>query len=200
MEYAWEFEDPDHPRPAEVATVEAFLNTVDHHRFGEHAGKPDAQRDLFRDPQQVGAWFHSWGLLEEGAEVAFLQAQEAVVLRDGLRAWLLARQGLSHDERALEQCQQLIEELPLAVSLRPDSAALVPSADDFRGALACLVRDVAVAEVAGSLARLKICAAADCRFVFYDHSKSRTGRWCSMQICGNRAKKRRYRARQDPRM
>jgi predicted RNA-binding Zn ribbon-like protein len=33
----------------------------------------------------------------------------------------------------------------------------------------------------------------DCRFVFYDQSKNGTRTWCSMRVCGNRAKVRRFR-------
>ena len=40
---------------------------------------------------------------------------------------------------------------------------------------------------------MKICAAEDCLWAYYDHSKSRTGRWCAMETCGNRHKTRRYR-------
>jgi len=47
----------------------------------------------------------------------------------------------------------------------------------------------------GSWERLKICAADDCRWAFFDRSKNRAGRWCSMAVCGNRTKTRTYRAR-----
>ena len=43
--------------------------------------------------------------------------------------------------------------------------------------------------------RLKACAADDCEWGFYDTSRSRTGQWCSMNICGNRAKQARWRNR-----
>ena len=47
----------------------------------------------------------------------------------------------------------------------------------------------------GRAYRVKICNAPDCGLVFYDHSRSRTSRWCSMDTCGNRVKTRRYRQR-----
>jgi predicted RNA-binding Zn ribbon-like protein len=43
--------------------------------------------------------------------------------------------------------------------------------------------------------RLKACAAPDCHYVFYDHSRSRTGTWCDMNVCGARHKMRDYRRR-----
>jgi predicted RNA-binding Zn ribbon-like protein len=43
--------------------------------------------------------------------------------------------------------------------------------------------------------RLKACRLDDCQWVFYDHSKNRSRTWCSMRVCGNRAKARAYRER-----
>jgi predicted RNA-binding Zn ribbon-like protein len=47
----------------------------------------------------------------------------------------------------------------------------------------------------GRLDRLKMCASEDCRWVYFDHSKPATRRWCSSALCGNRAKTRAYRTR-----
>jgi hypothetical protein len=43
--------------------------------------------------------------------------------------------------------------------------------------------------------RLKLCDAETCRYAFYDGSKNRSGRWCTMSVCGNRAKTRAFRER-----
>ena len=45
------------------------------------------------------------------------------------------------------------------------------------------------------LGRLRLCAADDCNWVFLDHSRNGSRRWCDMNVCGNRAKARRYYAR-----
>jgi predicted RNA-binding Zn ribbon-like protein len=47
----------------------------------------------------------------------------------------------------------------------------------------------------GTWARVKACRAEDCRWAFYDFSRNRSGTWCDMAVCGNRAKVRAYRAR-----
>jgi predicted RNA-binding Zn ribbon-like protein len=44
--------------------------------------------------------------------------------------------------------------------------------------------------------RLKVCASDRCRRAFYDRSRARSGKWCSMRACGNRAKQRAWRGRQ----
>ena len=48
----------------------------------------------------------------------------------------------------------------------------------------------------GDLARLRECGSATCEWLFIDKSRNHTRRWCDMNDCGNRAKVRRFRARQ----
>jgi predicted RNA-binding Zn ribbon-like protein len=43
--------------------------------------------------------------------------------------------------------------------------------------------------------RLKLCAADECRWAFFDASRNRGGTWCQMEVCGNRIKNRAYRRR-----
>ena len=57
---------------------------------------------------------------------------------------------------------------------------------------------IAQAAAEGTWERLKICPADDCRWAFYDFSRNHSRTWCSMSDCGNRAKARAYRARQEP--
>ncbi len=39
---------------------------------------------------------------------------------------------------------------------------------------------------------VRICAAADCGWLFVDRTKNRRRRWCDMKVCGNRVKARRH--------
>ena len=62
-------------------------------------------------------------------------------------------------------------------------------------ALSTLARD-AIDLFGGPLrTRIRVCAAEDCGLLFVDASRPGRRRWCSMQRCGARAKKRTYRAR-----
>jgi predicted RNA-binding Zn ribbon-like protein len=56
---------------------------------------------------------------------------------------------------------------------------------------------LAVAELvdAGTWSRLRVCANDHCGDVFYDTTRSRTRRWHSYEICGNRTNVAAYRAR-----
>ena len=49
---------------------------------------------------------------------------------------------------------------------------------------------------AEELHRVHECAGHDCGWLFLDVSKNGSRRWCSMETCGNRAKARRHRERQ----
>jgi predicted RNA-binding Zn ribbon-like protein len=54
--------------------------------------------------------------------------------------------------------------------------------------LAAIARSAAELIVEGHLAPLKRCANRECRLFFYDDSRTRQRRWCSMAVCGNRHK------------
>ncbi|MCL6580471.1 MAG: CGNR zinc finger domain-containing protein [Firmicutes bacterium] len=41
----------------------------------------------------------------------------------------------------------------------------------------------------------KVCANADCGWLFYDDSRNRSRRWCDGRYCGNLIKVRRFRAK-----
>ena len=71
--------------------------------------------------------------------------------------------------------------------------------DDPTGeALARVIEPLVEAIATGDTARLRICANDACRWVFEDTSRAGRRRWCDMASCGNRAKVRRYRSRQQP--
>jgi predicted RNA-binding Zn ribbon-like protein len=54
--------------------------------------------------------------------------------------------------------------------------------------LAAVARSGAEIIAEGAGARLRLCANAHCGLFFYDDSRTRRRRWCSMAVCGNRSK------------
>jgi predicted RNA-binding Zn ribbon-like protein len=48
----------------------------------------------------------------------------------------------------------------------------------------------------GDLSRLRQCGGSECGWMFLDTSRNRSRQWCDMKDCGNRAKVRRFRHRQ----
>src|SRR5713226_6360460 len=54
--------------------------------------------------------------------------------------------------------------------------------------LAAVARSAAEIIAEGTRARLRLCANPHCGLFFYDTSRTRRRRWCSMAVCGNRSK------------
>jgi predicted RNA-binding Zn ribbon-like protein len=71
----------------------------------------------------------------------------------------------------------------------------VAAAEGVDGAIARLMTIVAAAVEHGSWERLKACPREECEWAFYDKSKNRSGRWCTMESCGNIEKAKAFRER-----
>jgi predicted RNA-binding Zn ribbon-like protein len=85
------------------------------------------------------------------------------------------------------------------VQFDPDGRAeLEPEPAGVEHALARILAAVHTAMVDGTWPRLKACSNDECRWAYYDHSKNRSGRWCTMDVCGNTMKARTYRRRHAP--
>jgi predicted RNA-binding Zn ribbon-like protein len=179
--------------PPALVRVEDFLNTLDERRFARR-GRRHAGGDRLATEADLAAWLAGQGLLRPGERVNGESFALAMALRRGLRATLAARagQGAALDADALTALPSL--PLRLAVDCG-GGAALLPAEDGARGAVAALAADVAVAAVRGAWPRLKMCGHDECRWIFYDGSRNGLGRWCAMDVCGNRVKTRAYRQR-----
>jgi predicted RNA-binding Zn ribbon-like protein len=71
-----------------------------------------------------------------------------------------------------------------------------PRAESPRGALGMVAYDAArMLGIETERARVRICGSDTCSARFYDRSPAARRRWCSMALCGNQAKARRFRER-----
>jgi hypothetical protein len=79
----------------------------------------------------------------------------------------------------------------------PGGLALVPApgSDGDAVLVAGVLAALHCAVATGEWARLKACANPDCQWVYFDASRNRSGRWCSMDECGDVMKARAYRRR-----
>jgi predicted RNA-binding Zn ribbon-like protein len=77
----------------------------------------------------------------------------------------------------------------------PRPLAVAPGLSLARAALAHLAIAWTEVVLTGQIDRLKRCAEHTCGWVFWDASKNHSRRWCSMRVCGNRTKSRRYATR-----
>lgn len=159
--------------PGGLALVEALVNTLDIETGGDALDTAEGRAPF--------------GLTGDAVD----SARE---LRESLRATLLAHAG-HPPHRAVTPLGDLLARAPLVVTVDPadGSAALAPVDDG--PLLSRIAAAVAEAVTAGTWHRLKACEAVTCHWAYYDRSPAGRGRWCSMQVCGARAKMRRYRAK-----
>jgi predicted RNA-binding Zn ribbon-like protein len=65
---------------------------------------------------------------------------------------------------------------------------LAAAREDALAGLSTIAAELYAGSVRGTLGRLKLCAAEECRRAFFDRSKPATRRWCMSTLCGNRIK------------
>jgi predicted RNA-binding Zn ribbon-like protein len=172
--------------------LEAFLNTVDERSFSRH-GIRHAGGDALATPAQLTAWLAEQGLAGTGARPDADDLTAALALRAALRGSLALRAGQPPGDDP-GRINDVLARFPLRLDMQPDGTLRLSAHSPGAGVggIAAIAADCAAR---GSWRRLRICAAPDCRWVFYDTSRSGAGRWCSMATCGNRDKTRRYRDR-----
>jgi predicted RNA-binding Zn ribbon-like protein len=180
-----------------------FANTVDP-RHGDHP------REFLTDFEDLARWARHTGalpardahaLLEEAerhpgkGRAAFRSARE---LRELLYRTFSSLAAGSAPDRSD------VEELARVHGGALTHARLVPSESGWRWGwdedlgrldrpLWPVARDAAELLTTGRLERIRECPGPDgCGWLFYDTSRNGRRRWCSMEVCGNRAKGRRH--------
>jgi predicted RNA-binding Zn ribbon-like protein len=167
--------------PGSLAVVQQFFNTL-------HVEK---STDALADAETAYEWLV--GTMPGGTrarpDAADLDRLRA--LRRELRA--LCGDGAPDAGRFAEVAGQA----PLRAELdAAGQVTLVPCGAD--ATVATLLAIVLEAQRDGTWRRLKICRHDGCRWAFYDRSRSHTGTWCAMGVCGNRTKVAAYRRRHLP--
>ena len=172
--------------PRELAAVQALVNTIDLEDNDDQLDSPEALRRFLTGQ----------GLLDASQPVGQADLALALELREALRAMLRVNHGEPLDPAALEVVNRATAGIPLQVAFDDQGhPVLGPASQGCRGALAALLAGVAQASAQGTWERLKACSADSCQWAFYDRSKNRSAKWCSMETCGNMNKARAYRAR-----
>jgi len=172
------------PAPGDLALLERFVNTAD----------LESGEDALGDPAKLAAWLDEAGLAPEGAAFAEPDRERLIAVREALRALLLANHG---GDPAPEAIAALDRAATLTVTFDAQGAArLTPACGGIDSVLTALLGIVARSQAEGTWPRLKACPADACGWAFYDRSRNHSRTWCTMSVCGNRAKARSYRARQ----
>jgi len=163
--------------PKAIQWVVDFLNSVDLRTHG--AARSVLVRDRLGDDGDGDAWLRDRGF--DGSS-------------EGLFGELIALRGLRDSVReGLAGTNPFRTTWSVQVSISGGARPLVRPASG--SATAWAEAHLLDAFLSPHVSRLRICAADDCRRVFYDGSKNGRGRWCSTASCGNRMKTRAYRER-----
>jgi predicted RNA-binding Zn ribbon-like protein len=171
-----------HPAPGPLLAVQEFVNS---HAY---SGRPDGLSDVSAahgvtglDPAQLA-----------GPALARLRA-----LRESLRAVLLAHGGHADMAGAAAGLRQCVAQQRLGLQVGEDGTVSATAAGTGAAGFAeQLLARVVRASADGTWVRLKACGNDECRVAYYDHTRSRTARYCTSARCANRARQRAFRARQ----
>lgn len=173
------------PAPEPLRLVQSFVNTRDLER----------DHDWLETPADLSNWLREHGY---GGKATRADLRRARDLREALRTLLVANNA---SDRSPEEAWQSLNATATSARLTPrfeptGDVVVEPQARGVAAALGGVVAIVFLAALDGSFSRLKACR--NCRWAFYDYSRNRGASWCSMSLCGNRLKTRRYRARHAP--
>ncbi|HEU0104276.1 MAG TPA: CGNR zinc finger domain-containing protein [Mycobacteriales bacterium] len=172
--------------PAPLDLPQSLLNTRSLLRsFDDLQDLPAARRWIASSAPARRA-----GLVPEDLDEEELPALR--VLREAVRELLLSAEAPEPGDRASQGVVAAAAGVPLVLGVDPGGTPLVrphPDAPRVRGAVLAAV----AMTPADAWRRLTICRNPACRWAFYDTSRNRAGTWCDMNICGARAKMRRYR-------
>jgi predicted RNA-binding Zn ribbon-like protein len=167
--------------PGSLALVEAFLRT----------------RNEFTNAAGLNRWCAAHRLPGGMSPRTY---DRVLRLREALRSLMLANNGGDPDRVAVDTLNAEIAACGLHPEITPDGSRVRwPATGTSSGErlLAPLLSAVIAAMTEGTWPRMKACAADDCRYAFYDHTRNRSGRWCDVSGCGANARMRAYRRRQN---
>lgn len=193
----------------------ALTDSTDTFRFREGAGRIclDFVRTLrlrgtaeavdeLADPAALAAWVRQLGPCAPDAPAPAPSTELlgwARELREAVLALLLAArtpEGLAHCPPEARQLVNQAAEQSVPVPVLEASGSLGWRADDPVAATLALVARDALDLAASPLSdRVRECASDSCAALFLDSSRPGTRRWCSMDACGNQAKKAAFRER-----
>jgi predicted RNA-binding Zn ribbon-like protein len=177
---------PEKTAPGALELVQRFVNSVDLESGEDELGSAD----------ELHAWLVERDLIGRDEAVSPADFRRALEVREGLRALLMANNGMTLDEEPVERLDAAAARAGVRVRFQPGAEPqLAPDAHGVDGAIGRLMAIVAGSVEQGTWRRLKACPRDVCHWAFFDHSKNRSGRWCQMEVCGNIEKARAFRER-----
>jgi predicted RNA-binding Zn ribbon-like protein len=172
--------------PERLELVREFVNTLD----------VEEQSDSLTAPSDLKAWLAQKRLLGRQDRVTATDHQRALDFREALREILAGHTDGRVGPGTVRRFDAVVSHIPMRLRVDDTGWVRVAAAGTgFDAAQAELLARVYEAMEDGTWERLKVCAEGTCQSAFFDHSKNRSGHWCSMAVCGNRAKVSAFRQR-----
>lgn len=168
---------------------------LDFIRTLRYRGSADATEEL-ADPAALAAWIRQCaptGIAPQELP-SVREVKDARKLREAVHELLAAARtpaGVSACPAAAREQINRAAGLPLPTPRLDAPADHVHwhAEDPVSATLALISRDAIDLAISAAIARVHECADPTCRVLFFDSSRPGTRRWCSMDTCGNRAKK-----------
>lgn len=173
------------PAPGDLELVRQFVNTYD----------VESAWEEFTSPVELAAWLVARGLLPTGRRLDDKDLATARTLRDALRDVLAANAGHADAPAARRTLDRIAARYPMRMRLNGGAWLEPGGGPGVAPAIARLLATIYDAMTLGTFERLKVCRNDECQWAFYDHSRNRSGAWCTMAVCGNRMKGRAFRTR-----
>ena len=177
------------PAPDDLELVRSFLSLHDHEQ-----GNPDGMPPSL---ESLRWWLGARDLVGSEEPIKDQDLAWALRVRDALTTKVRENMGETADADATALLNRAGEETGLRVCFGcADGDAIHVRATGVRGAIGRILGSAFLAELDGRWERFRVCHDPGCSSVFFDRSKNKSGKWCSMSSCGNRAKVRAFRERQ----
>lgn len=175
------------PAPGDLELVRSAMTLHDH--------EPGNPQSLPPAPDTLEWWLRERGLLRARDRAPERDLRWALDVLDALRGTVDGI-GPSPDPDALARLDRAARDVDLRVRFEAgDGEGVTSELGGVRGAIGRLLGIAFLARRDGTWDRLRGCSDPTCLSVFYDRSRNRSGKWCSMSSCGNRNKVRSFRER-----
>jgi predicted RNA-binding Zn ribbon-like protein len=170
---------------AEIDLLVDFVNTRD----------VEEGTDAIAEPARLADWIAE-RTGEQLPELKVSEVQRLQRLRESIRELMHANNGAPAGESDLEALREAAERSRFRLAFDPEGGLeLTPARADLSGFESSLLLALEHLQCHEVWPRLKACTDDGCQWAFYDTTRNRSRTWCSMDVCGNREKTKRYRQR-----
>jgi hypothetical protein len=171
--------------PFEAERLIGFLNS---------RPRGDGHPDGLRSGESAGVLLSGLGLGYGSVDTTGLERLRR--FRDLLRVLADREGGDGVRAAAWQALNEIAAGVPTVVRFCSDVESDVrPAGEGLDAILGALIGDLHQAVSSGSWRRVRLCAYEPCSSAFYDATRSRTQRWHSYEVCGNRSNVAAYRRR-----